>query len=83
MSNTLRERERLRRDVRVITTAPRISGYVVALLPLFTVAAMYITSRYYIEALLTDPLGRVAALAGAVLCGIGLYVNHRIADVNL
>jgi tight adherence protein B len=83
MSATLRERERLRRDVRVITTAPRVSGYVVALLPLLTTGAMYITSRYYVDALLGDPLGRVAALAGVVLCGIGLFINHRIADVNL
>jgi tight adherence protein B len=83
MSATLRERERLRRDVRVITTAPRVSGYVVALLPVLTVGAMYITSRYYIDALLADPLGRIAALGSLVLCGIGLYLNHRIADVNL
>ena len=41
MAMMLRERERLRRDVRVITTAPRVSGYVVALLPLLTVMAMY------------------------------------------
>jgi tight adherence protein B len=83
MSTTLRERERIRRDVRVITTAPRISGYVVALLPAFTVFAMYFTSRYYIEALLGDPIGRTAAAASAVLCLVGLYINHRIADVNL
>src|SRR5204863_7577793 len=83
MSTTLRERERVRRDVRVITTAPRVSGYVVALLPVLTVAAMYFTSRYYIDALLGDPIGRMAAATSAVLCGIGLYINHRIADVNL
>jgi tight adherence protein B len=83
MSATLRERDRIRRDVRVITTAPRVSGYVVALLPILTVAAMYLTSRYYVDTLLSDPLGRIAALAGVVLCAIGLYINHRIADVNL
>jgi tight adherence protein B len=83
MSATLRERDRLRRDVRVITTAPRVSGYVVALLPLMTVAAMYVTSRYYVDALLGDPIGRLAALASVVLCCVGLYINHRIADVNL
>ena len=83
MSATLRERERVRRDVRVITTAPRVSGYVVALLPLLTVLAMFFTSRYYIDALLGDPIGRLAAAASGVLCMIGLYINHRIADVNL
>jgi len=83
MSTTLRERERIRRDVQVITTAPRVSGYVVALLPVLTVVAMYFTSRYYIDALLGDPIGRLAAIASATLCMIGLYINHRIADVSL
>jgi len=83
MSTTLRERERLRRDVQVITTAPRVSGYVVALLPMITIGVMYLTSRYYIDALLNDPLGRLAALGSLVLCAIGLYINHRIAQVRL
>ena len=83
MSQMLRDRERLRRDVRVITTAPRVSGYVVALLPVLTVVAMYVTSRYYIDTLLSEPLGRVAAGIGGVLVLIGLYLNHRIAQVDL
>lgn len=83
MGQMLRERERLRRDVRVLTTAPRVSGYVVALLPLLTVVAMYFTSRYYIDTLLSEPVGRLAGVAGAVLVLVGLYMNHRIAQVDL
>ena len=83
MSSMLRERERLRRDVRVITTAPRVSGYVVALLPLLTLVAMYFTSRYYIDTLFSEPLGQLAAVVGGVLVLIGLFLNHRIAQVEL
>jgi tight adherence protein B len=83
MGQMLRERERLRRDVRVITTAPRVSGYVVALLPAVTTLVMYFTSRYYIDALMSEPLGRLAALTGAVLVAVGLVLNHRLAQVEL
>jgi tight adherence protein B len=83
MAAMLRERERLRRDVRVITTAPRVSGYVVALLPVATLVAMYFTSRYYVDTLFSEPIGRIAAVAGGVLILIGLYLNHRIAQVDL
>jgi len=83
MGQMLRERDRLRRDVRVITTAPRVSGYVVALLPVLTLAAMYVMSRYYIDALFSEPLGRLAAVAGGVLVVVGLVLNHRIAQVDL
>jgi tight adherence protein B len=83
MSSMLRERERLRRDVRVITTAPRVSGYVVALLPVLTTLVMYFTSRYYIDTLLSEPVGRLAAVAGGGLVLLGLFLNHRIAQVDL
>jgi len=83
MSQMLRERDRLRRDVRVITTAPRVSGYVVALLPVLTTVAMYVTSRYYIDTLLSEPIGRAAAVLGAGLVLLGLFLNHRIAQVDL
>lgn len=83
MGQMLRERERLRRDVRVITTAPRVSGYVVALLPVLTMVAMYVTSRYYIDALFASPVGRLAALASGCLVLLGLFLNHRIASVDL
>jgi tight adherence protein B len=83
MGQMLRDRARLRRDVQVLTTAPRVSGYVVALLPLLTVLVMYFTSRYYIDTLLSEPIGRLAAAAGAVLVVVGLFLNHRIAQVDL
>jgi tight adherence protein B len=83
MALVLRERDRLRRDVRVLTTAPRVSGYVVALLPVLTTITMYVTSRYYIDTLLSEPLGRLAAMAGAGLVLLGLFLNHRIAQVDM
>lgn len=83
MGQMLRERERLRREVMVLTTAPRVSGYVVALLPLLTVVVMYFTSRYYVDTLLSEPIGRLAAATGAALVAIGLFLNHRIAQVDL
>jgi tight adherence protein B len=83
MSQMLRERERLRRDVRVITTAPRVSGYVVALLPLLTTVAMFFTSRYYVDTLFSEPIGQFAAVVGGGLVLLGLFLNHRIAQVDL
>jgi tight adherence protein B len=82
MSQVIRERQRLRREVRVMTTAPRVSGYVVALLPVISLIALYFVARYYVDTLLGDPIGRLAALAGGVLVVIGLYVNSRIAQID-
>ena len=82
MSQVIRERQRLRREVRVMTTAPRVSGYVVALLPVISLIALYFVARYYVDTLLGDPIGRLAALAGGVLVVLGLYLNNRIAQIE-
>jgi Flp pilus assembly protein TadB len=52
-------------------------------LPLLTVVAMYFTSRYYIDTLMSDPIGRVATAVGGTLVVIGIFLNHRIAQVDL
>jgi tight adherence protein B len=82
IAGVMRERQRLRRDLKVITTAPRVSGYVVALLPVFTLAMMFLTSQYYVQTLFSSPTGRIATAVGGVLVVVGLYVNRRIATVD-
>jgi tight adherence protein B len=82
LASVIRERQRLKRDVQVITTAPRVSGYVVALLPLLTLLVMYLTSQYYVDTLFSSNTGRLAAGVGGVLVLIGLFLNHRIAQVD-
>jgi Flp pilus assembly protein TadB len=66
----------------VITTAPRVSA-TCSPAPVLTPVAMYFTSRYYIDTLFSEPLGRLAAVASGVLVLIGLFLNHRIAKVEL
>jgi tight adherence protein B len=82
LASVIRDRQRLKRDVRVITTAPRVSGYVVALLPVVTVLVMYLTSQYYVDTLFSSDTGRLATAVGGVLVVIGLFLNHRIAQVD-
>jgi tight adherence protein B len=83
MAHVLRERQRLRREVHVITTAPRVSGYVVSLLPVLLMIGMYFMSRYYVEMLFQEPIGRVALVISAVLVIIGLTLNRKIASVEM
>jgi tight adherence protein B len=83
MAHVLRERQRLRREVHVITTAPRVSGYVVGMLPLGLMVGMYFLSRYYLEMLFDEPIGRLALLGSVVLVIIGLMLNRRISSVEM
>ena len=83
MAHVLRERQRMRREVHVITTAPRVSGYVVGALPLLAAIAMYFISRYYIEMLFQEPIGQLVIAVSVGLVLIGLVLNRRIASVDM
>jgi tight adherence protein B len=82
MTHTLRERQRLRAEVRVITTAPRVSGYVVSCVPVGIACYMYVLSRYSFDLLLNEPIGRVALIGSAFLVLLGLLLNRRISNVD-
>jgi tight adherence protein B len=83
IAKTLRERQRLKAEVRVLTTMPRVSGYVVAALPVAMALMMYFTSPKNFTILITDPIGHAVLGGSAVMVSVGLFLNHRIASVEM
>jgi tight adherence protein B len=83
LAGTLRERRRLRQEVHVLTTGPRVSGYVGAALPFAMLVGMYVINRKSFDILITEPTGRIALMASAVLVVVGLFLNNRIAKVEV
>jgi tight adherence protein B len=83
LARTLRERRRLRNDVQVLTTGPRLSGYVAGALPLLMVVGMYFTSRKSFDLLVSEPTGRIVLAGSGVLVLVGLFLNSRIANVDV
>jgi tight adherence protein B len=83
LSRTLRERQRLRDEVRVLTTGPRFSGYISAALPVLMVVGLYFVNNKTFNVLVTESAGRIALAASAVLVVLGLFLNSRIAKVEM
>jgi tight adherence protein B len=83
LARTLRERRRLRDDIKVLTTQPRVSGYVVGLIPPVMVAALYFLAPKSFNILVTDPTGRIALAASGVLVLLGLFLSDRISKIDV
>jgi Flp pilus assembly protein TadB len=69
--------------VHVITTAPRVSGYVVGALPVILAAAMFFIQRRDFDLLISDPLGHTVLMVCGTLSVIGFFLNRRIASVEM
>ncbi len=83
ISTTMRERAKLRREVRVITSMQRISSYVIGILPfalaliIFTINPAYMMRLFEPGLLLCIPIGAfISSVAGFI-------VIQRIVDVRI
>jgi Flp pilus assembly protein TadB len=62
---------------------PRVSGYIVAAMPVAMALMMFFTSRKNFDLLINEPLGQMVLAGSAVLVTIGLFLNKRIASVQM
>jgi len=83
ISFTIRERIRIRGEVKTLTSQARMSGWLLSLLPVGVGAAMYFMNREYIELLWLTETGRMLMGAGIVGQVIGTLFLQKIANVKV
>ncbi|HKE49916.1 MAG TPA: type II secretion system F family protein, partial [Actinomycetes bacterium] len=80
---TLRERERLRRQVRVLSAEGRLSAYILTGLPILFALYLFVVRREYLMKLFTDPLGIGLLFGGVGALLIGVFWMRRIVNVEV
>ena len=78
---TLRERERLRRQVRVLSAEGRLSAWILGLLPLLFGGYLMLVRPSYLQPLWTTTLGWSMLVTAAVLFAIGVVWLRRVVRV--
>jgi tight adherence protein B len=81
--DTVRERMELRRLVRTLTAAGRMSRWVVSFLPLVLLLAIWILNPSYLHPLLSQTSGRMLFVFAALLVVCGSLVIKRIVDIKV
>jgi tight adherence protein B len=82
LAAVIRERFKVKREVRVISAHGRITGWVLSLLPAAVAVALLIVSPEHIRLLFEDPLGIDLVVGAAVLQLIGMLAIRRIVNVE-
>jgi tight adherence protein B len=78
----IRERFKLRRQLRVITAQGRLSGYVLAVLPVAVGFAIYLLNREYMLTLFTHPIGRLLLILALFFQVVGYLWIRKIVDIE-
>ena len=83
LSKVIRERFTLKRQVRSLSAHGRITGSVLAALPIALAALLFVIAPEHISLLFTDPLGVRMVVAAGVLQVIGFIAMQRIVNIEI
>jgi tight adherence protein B len=82
LSSVIRDRFKVKRQVRAVSAHGRITGWVLGALPPVVAAVLFIISPDHIRLLVDDPLGVQMVLIGLTLQVIGVMAIRRILRVE-
>lgn len=80
---TMRERERLRRQVEVLSAEGRLSAVILALLPILFIVYLVIARPDYLSVLYTTPLGILMIIVGVILLIGGSFWLRKVVKVEV
>ena len=79
----MRERMRLRGQLRIFTAQGRISGWILCTLPFVVFLLIYMINPKYEGMLFRDPLGRRLVYVGLGMMALGIYFIRRIINIKM
>jgi len=83
IGHTIRERVRIKGEIRTITAGQRASGYIIAFLPFGLGAFLFMMNREYMSVLFTDQCGLTMLVAAAMGMIAGFFVIQRIVAIEV
>lgn len=83
IARTIRERVRIRGEIRTLTAQGRISGIIVSLLPIVLGLIIYLLNPEYVKLLFVHPFGKILLGVAGLGQVIGILVIRRIVDIEV
>ena len=80
---TIRERVRIKGEINTLTAQGRVSGYLVAFLPIGLGVALNAINPEFMAPLFTQTVGRILMGVGAVMMTIGFLAIRKITDIKV
>jgi tight adherence protein B len=83
ISHTIRERVRIKGQIRAMTAQQRFSGYVISLLPFILGVVMFMINPNYIGRMFNEPCGIMMLITGGLMIVAGYIIIRRITNIEV
>ena len=82
LANVIRERFKVKRQVRVVTAHGRMTGWILAALPPALGVILIFVSPEHMKTMVTDPLGVKMLIAGGTMQAIGTVIIRKLVNIR-
>lgn len=83
LASVIRERFKIRRQVKALTAAGRLTGWILALLPVFCFFAITIANPKYISVLTQESFGTRLLIMAIVMTLLGMVIIRKIVNIRI
>jgi tight adherence protein B len=83
VAETMRERDRVRGEIRVLTAQQRLAGWILSLWPVFLALVFFLMNPDVMSNLWTTPVGLVLLIGAAFLQLLGFLTIRRIVAIDI
>lgn len=83
IAETVRDRIRMKGEIRSLTSQQRLTGYILAALPIFMAFLLNMVNPMYMNPLFEPGMMRIVAIAAVVLQVMGFIVISKIVDIEV
>ncbi len=82
LSTVMRERFKVKRQIRVVSAHGRLSGWILSLVPPVLATVLFVLQPNYMRVLIDDPIGVRLVMAAVVLQLTGTYIISRLVRIE-
>lgn len=82
ISSTIRDRVRIKSEIKTATAQGRMSGWVISLLPVALGVVIYLINPEHMSLLFTNPLGILILVVSIMMESIGIFLINKIVRIE-
>ena len=80
---TIRERVRIKGEIRTLTAQARASGWIITILPIALAGILTVISPDYFKPMFSETLGRIMLLMGGFSMAVGFAIIQKIVKIEV
>ncbi len=83
IADTIRDRMRIRGEIKTLTAQGRFSALVISILPFFVAFMIFLMNRDYIMELFKNTIGIFMVIAAVVMQIVGIFIISRMSNIEI